>query len=177
MPPPPATLSTRSRTSAHQYAEGLISSCLTLHKGSLFVAVRRRALRHTRRRNRRGCQVHSQLSQVLAKSKRQRRASMAATSRSGPHRRYTDMSVIVGRYMLNAILGLEKYKPSESKSTRTLGRFPMRNKFVADYIFEKTQVKRTPKQVGSRIQQLRDTQTGKESKCQDVLVGCLANVK
>ncbi|GJE95545.1 TEA domain-containing protein [Phanerochaete sordida] len=60
------------------------------------------------------------------------------------------------------IEGLEKYRPSESKSTRTLGRFPMRNKFVADHIFEKTAVRRTPKQVGSRIQQLRDTQTGKE---------------
>lgn len=61
------------------------------------------------------------------------------------------------------IEGLEKYRPSESKSTRALGRFPMRNKFVADHIFEKTGVRRTPKQVGSRIQQLRDTQTGKES--------------
>ena len=60
--------------------------------------------------------------------------------------------------------GLEKYKPSESKSTRTFGRFPMRNKFVADYIYDKTQVRRTPKQVGSRIQQLRDTPTGKKSE-------------
>ena len=63
-----------------------------------------------------------------------------------------------------ALLGLEKYKPSESKSTRTLGRFPMRNKFVADYIFKKTQIRRTPKQVGSRIQQLRDTSSGKQSE-------------
>ena len=60
--------------------------------------------------------------------------------------------------------GLERYKPSESKSTRTLGRFPMRNKFVADHIFETTGVRRTPKQVGSRIQQLRDTQSGKQSE-------------
>lgn len=60
--------------------------------------------------------------------------------------------------------GLEKYKPSESKSTRALGRFPMRNKFVADYIYDTTKVRRTPKQVGSRIQQLRDTQSGKQSK-------------
>lgn len=87
------------------------------------------------------------------------------------------MSAIIGRYILSAVVGLGKYKPSESKSTRTLGRFPMRNKFVADYIFEKTQVRRTPKQVGSRIQQLRDTQTGKESGYRDVLSGCLANVK
>ena len=60
--------------------------------------------------------------------------------------------------------GLERYKPSESKSTRTLGRFPMRNKFVADFIYETTGVKRTPKQVGSRIQQLRDTSAGKHSE-------------
>lgn len=61
--------------------------------------------------------------------------------------------------------GLEKYRPAESKSTRVLGRFPMRNKFVADHIFETTGVRRTPKQVGSRIQQLRDTNSGKHSKC------------
>lgn len=60
------------------------------------------------------------------------------------------------------IEGLERYKPAESKSTRTLGRFPMRNKFVADYIYETTKVRRTPKQVGSRIQQLRDTNSGKQ---------------
>lgn len=87
------------------------------------------------------------------------------------------MSAIVGRYILNPVVGLEKYKPSESKSTRTLGRFPMRNKFVADYILEKTQIKRTPKQVGSRIQQLRDTQTGKESEYCDDLSRSLANMK
>ena len=45
----------------------------------------------------------------------------------------------------------------------------MRNKFVADYIFEKTQVRRTPKQVGSRIQQLRDTNSGKQSEHRDLL--------
>ncbi|KAI0338564.1 hypothetical protein BDW22DRAFT_684334 [Trametopsis cervina] len=57
--------------------------------------------------------------------------------------------------------GLEKYRPAEAKSNRVLGRFPMRNKFVADHIFETTGQRRTPKQVGSRIQQLRDTSSGK----------------
>ncbi|KAH8105082.1 hypothetical protein BXZ70DRAFT_503765 [Cristinia sonorae] len=60
------------------------------------------------------------------------------------------------------IEGLEKYKPTESRSTRSLGRFPMRNKFISDYIFQTTGKRRTPKQVGSRIQQLRDTSSGKQ---------------
>ncbi|THH31736.1 hypothetical protein EUX98_g2464 [Antrodiella citrinella] len=60
------------------------------------------------------------------------------------------------------IEGLEKYKPTESRSTRSLGRFPMRNKFISDHIFETTGKRRTPKQVGSRIQQLRDTNSGKQ---------------
>jgi hypothetical protein len=47
----------------------------------------------------------------------------------------------------------------------------MRNKFVADYIFEKTQQRRTPKQVGSRIQQLRDTHSGKQSKSSSIFAG------
>jgi hypothetical protein len=33
----------------------------------------------------------------------------------------------------------------------------MRNRFISDYIFETTGKRRTPKQVGSRLQQLRDT--------------------
>ena len=39
----------------------------------------------------------------------------------------------------------------------------MRNKFISDYIFNKTGKRRTPKQVGSRLQQLRDTTEGKRS--------------
>ncbi|KAI0070666.1 hypothetical protein K474DRAFT_1583418, partial [Panus rudis PR-1116 ss-1] len=53
--------------------------------------------------------------------------------------------------------GLQKYKPAGTRSTKALGRLPMRNKFVAEYIFRTTGKRRTPKQVGSRIQQLRDT--------------------
>ena len=71
----------------------------------------------------------------------------------------------VGSVVLTDISGLERYRPAEAKSNRVLGRFPMRNKFVADHIFETTGQRRTPKQVGSRIQQLRDTSSGKHSKC------------
>ncbi|KAI1787089.1 hypothetical protein LXA43DRAFT_737489 [Ganoderma leucocontextum] len=57
--------------------------------------------------------------------------------------------------------GLEKYTPAESKSPRGLTRFPNRNKFIAEYILKKTGEIRSAKQVGSRIQQLRDTSAGK----------------
>ncbi|KAI0090589.1 hypothetical protein BDY19DRAFT_904892 [Irpex rosettiformis] len=59
------------------------------------------------------------------------------------------------------VQGLERYRPVDSRSARALGRFPMRNKFISDYIFEITGHRRTPKQVGSRLQQLRDTCEGK----------------
>ncbi|KAK7691360.1 hypothetical protein QCA50_004758 [Cerrena zonata] len=59
------------------------------------------------------------------------------------------------------IEGLEKYRPVETRSTRALGRYPMRNKFISEYIFNATGKRRTPKQVGSRLQQLRDTCEGK----------------
>ncbi|TFK68460.1 hypothetical protein BDN72DRAFT_736659, partial [Pluteus cervinus] len=57
--------------------------------------------------------------------------------------------------------GLEKYQPDDSRETRLLGRFPMRNRFISDYIYDKTGKRRTAKQVGSRLQQLRDTCGGK----------------
>ena len=60
--------------------------------------------------------------------------------------------------------GLSEYAPAESKSPRGLTRFPNRNKFISEYIFNTTGEKRTAKQVGSRIQQLRDTPTGKKSE-------------
>ncbi|KAJ7599939.1 hypothetical protein C8J56DRAFT_3537 [Mycena floridula] len=53
--------------------------------------------------------------------------------------------------------GLEKCRPDESRETKLLGRFPARNRFIADFIYQKTGRRRTPKQVGSRLQQLRDT--------------------
>ena len=62
-------------------------------------------------------------------------------------------------------IGLENYQPDDSRETRLLGRFPMRNRFISDWIFEKTGKRRTAKQVGSRLQQLRDTCGGKRCKC------------
>ncbi|KAJ3922918.1 hypothetical protein F5877DRAFT_183, partial [Lentinula edodes] len=60
-----------------------------------------------------------------------------------------------GRYLLH--IALEKYKPDDPRSSKSSGRFSMRNRFISDYIFESTGKQRTPKQVGSRLQQLRDT--------------------
>ncbi|KAJ7077026.1 hypothetical protein C8R44DRAFT_573857, partial [Mycena epipterygia] len=53
--------------------------------------------------------------------------------------------------------GLELYQPEDSRETRILGRFPQRNQFISDYIWEKTGKRRVPKQVGSRLQQLRES--------------------
>ncbi|TFL04995.1 hypothetical protein BDV98DRAFT_500818, partial [Pterulicium gracile] len=53
--------------------------------------------------------------------------------------------------------GLEYYQPGPSAASKLLGRFPKRNRFISDHIFNTTGKRRTPKQVGSRIQQLRDT--------------------
>ena len=66
------------------------------------------------------------------------------------------------RRNLASISGLENYQPDDSRETRLLGRFPMRNRFISDWIFEKTGKRRTAKQVGSRLQQLRDTCGGKK---------------
>ncbi|KAF5322158.1 hypothetical protein D9619_002059 [Psilocybe cf. subviscida] len=60
------------------------------------------------------------------------------------------------------IEGLENYQPDDSRETRLLGRFPMRNRFISDWIFERTGRRRSAKQVGSRLQQLRDTCGGKK---------------
>ncbi|KAL0578126.1 hypothetical protein V5O48_003869 [Marasmius crinis-equi] len=53
--------------------------------------------------------------------------------------------------------GLASYQPDDSRETRLLGRFPMRNRYISTYIYQKTGKVRTAKQVGSRLQQLRDT--------------------
>ncbi|KAL0572393.1 hypothetical protein V5O48_009571 [Marasmius crinis-equi] len=53
--------------------------------------------------------------------------------------------------------GLASYQPDDSRETRLLGRFPMRNRYISAYIYQKTGKSRTAKQVGSRLQQLRDT--------------------
>lgn len=58
--------------------------------------------------------------------------------------------------------GLEIYVPHNIRVARSLGRSPLRNRFISDYIYKKTGKRRTPKQVGSRIQQMRDTSAGKQ---------------
>ena len=60
---------------------------------------------------------------------------------------------------------LDKYRPESSRSTRSLSRCPNRNRFISDYIYHVTGKRRTAKQVGSRLQQLRDTCGGKRSAC------------
>ncbi|KAG6811225.1 hypothetical protein H0H92_008442 [Tricholoma furcatifolium] len=54
-------------------------------------------------------------------------------------------------------LALEKYRPASSGDPKLLRRFPKRNRFISDHIRKVTGKERTPKQVGSRLQQLRDT--------------------
>ncbi|KAJ7147647.1 hypothetical protein C8R43DRAFT_1129562 [Mycena crocata] len=56
------------------------------------------------------------------------------------------------------IEALEKYRPTNSlRDPRLFRRFPKRNLFISDHIFNVTRVRRTAKQVGSRLQQMRDT--------------------
>ena len=68
--------------------------------------------------------------------------------------------------------GLENYQPDDSRETRLLGRFPLRNRFISDWIYEKTGKRRSAKQVGSRLQQLRDTCGAKRSKKLFTVVPC-----
>nr|GAT46983.1 predicted protein [Mycena chlorophos] len=56
---------------------------------------------------------------------------------------------------------LDAYDPAPRVGPhRTFQRNPRRNRFISDYIFSATGTRRTPKQVGSRLQQMRET-------CQD----------
>jgi transcriptional enhancer factor len=61
-------------------------------------------------------------------------------------------------------LGLQTYVPVDSRETRLLGRFPMRNRYLSDYILRTTGEFRSPKQVGSRLQQLRDPRVGTQGE-------------
>lgn len=61
------------------------------------------------------------------------------------------------RWLIQAI---KEYAPPPSRSSRgraPFARFPRRNKFISEFILEHSGKKRTAKQVGSRIQQLRQT--------------------
>ncbi|KAJ3485191.1 hypothetical protein NLJ89_g11917 [Agrocybe chaxingu] len=55
--------------------------------------------------------------------------------------------------------GLIRYHPGTSKDRKTLQRFPRRNKKISEYILKEERKMRTAKQVGSRLQQLRETCT------------------
>ncbi|OCH90554.1 hypothetical protein OBBRIDRAFT_793217 [Obba rivulosa] len=71
--------------------------------------------------------------------------------------------------------GLTMYHHIESHMTRTSKRFPMRNKLISEHIYKATGKLRTPKQVGSRLAQLRDTKEGQcilelLSNCHSVLI-------
>ncbi|KAG2067920.1 hypothetical protein BDR04DRAFT_1057430 [Suillus decipiens] len=58
--------------------------------------------------------------------------------------------------------GLHEYEPVDSRETQILGRFPKRNHFISEYIYHKTGKYRSSKQIGSRLQQFRDTPEGRE---------------
>ncbi|EEB90620.1 hypothetical protein MPER_11148 [Moniliophthora perniciosa FA553] len=54
-------------------------------------------------------------------------------------------------------------KQDDSRETKALGHFPIRNSYISAYIYQKTGEHRTAKQVGSRLQQLRDTCSTRKS--------------
>ncbi|KAI5995327.1 hypothetical protein F5J12DRAFT_726145 [Pisolithus orientalis] len=79
--------------------------------------------------------------------------------------RYTSCSLIDFSIHLphcSSHSALQEYVPEDSRETRILGRFPMRNRFISDYIYRSTGKVRSAKQVGSRLQQLRDTAEGRQ---------------
>ncbi|KAG1745271.1 hypothetical protein EDB19DRAFT_1849322 [Suillus lakei] len=58
--------------------------------------------------------------------------------------------------------GVQEYGPVHLQEAQISGRFPQRNQFISDYIYRKTGKHRSSKQIGSRLQQLRDTSEGRE---------------
>ncbi|KAG1760644.1 hypothetical protein EDD22DRAFT_899997 [Suillus occidentalis] len=52
--------------------------------------------------------------------------------------------------------GLQEYGPAAHS------RFPQRNQFISDYIYRETGKHRSSKQIGSRLQQFKDTSEGRE---------------
>ncbi|KAG2156737.1 uncharacterized protein EDB93DRAFT_1200595 [Suillus bovinus] len=61
--------------------------------------------------------------------------------------------------------GLQEYgsvHPSYAREAHILSRFPQRNQFISDYIYRKTGKYRSSKQIGSRLQQFKDTFEGRE---------------
>ncbi|KAG1902207.1 uncharacterized protein F5891DRAFT_1217841 [Suillus fuscotomentosus] len=61
--------------------------------------------------------------------------------------------------------GLQEYGSahySRDSEAHVLSRFPQRNQFISDYIYRKTGKHRSSKQIGSRLQQFKDTVEGRE---------------
>ncbi|KAJ3757716.1 hypothetical protein EV360DRAFT_45447, partial [Lentinula raphanica] len=52
---------------------------------------------------------------------------------------------------------LQKYRPQNTTDIQHLQRFPRRNCWISEYIKRRTGHFRSAKQVGSRLQQLRDS--------------------
>lgn len=76
----------------------------------------------------------------------------------------TKVSVKTCIRLISGFLGLAAYRPGSNKQPHLLRRFPKRNKQIAEYIQRETGQKRTAKQVGSRLQQLRETCEDPESR-------------
>ncbi|KAK7017802.1 TEA domain-containing protein [Favolaschia claudopus] len=73
-------------------------------------------------------------------------------------RRVTERGEAIWPLRLESALveGLHHYQPTVCRETVMLKRYPGRNQFLSNYIFDKTGERRTPKQVASRLQQIRE---------------------
>lgn len=69
------------------------------------------------------------------------------------------------RFHLHFREGLESYRPTGLSDIRKLSRFPKRNAWISEYILKTTGKVRTSRQVGSRLQQLRDTSKDPHGLC------------
>ncbi|KAF8972704.1 hypothetical protein BDZ97DRAFT_1913190 [Flammula alnicola] len=85
--------------------------------------------------------------------------TLSPTSRTGRKTlKYKRLEPVWSVALEEALLqGLEAYRPSSARDPSLLQRFPRRNKWISDFIFQQTGKTRTAKQVGSRLQQLRET--------------------
>ncbi|KAJ7752660.1 hypothetical protein B0H16DRAFT_1887211 [Mycena metata] len=65
--------------------------------------------------------------------------------------------VVWPSHLVTALIeGLQHYRPPVCRQTVLLRQYPGRNRFISRYILSKTGEYRTMKQVGSRVQQLRE---------------------
>ncbi|KAK7018161.1 TEA domain-containing protein [Favolaschia claudopus] len=79
-------------------------------------------------------------------------------------RRMTERGEAIWPLHLESALveGLHHYQPTVCRETVMLKRYPGRNQFLSNYIFDKTGERRTPKQVASRLQQMREAPLDEE---------------